>query len=305
MQVKNLKKYFTKPKLIKAVDEVSFDIVKGEIVGILGPNGAGKTTTIQMLLGVLTPTSGEIVYFGKDFFINQEEVKKEINFTSGYSRLPGKLTVGEALDVYGRIYEIKNRKLKIEKLLKAFKVWELKDKLNMQLSAGQKTRVMLAKAFLNWPRIILLDEPTASLDPEIASEVRQFLLYQQKEYQVTILLTSHNMKEVEELCHRVIFLNEGRVLACDTPEKLISQTSRAQLRLKVMENNYEGEEYLKRNKLSFKYKKGKLVIDLTEKEIPKVLHYFSQNKIYFSDIDILRPDLEDFFLQTIRKNEHQ
>jgi ABC-2 type transport system ATP-binding protein len=163
---------------------------------------------------------------------------------------------------------------------------------------------MLAKAFLNWPKIILLDEPTASLDPENASQVRDFLNYQQKEYKVTILLTSHNMKEVEELCHRVVFLNQGKIIACDTPQKLISATQPAQLRLRITEGKETAERFLRDNKFIYNYKKGKLVINLSEKEIAKVLYFFSQKEVCYSDIEILRPTLEDFFIK-IAKGKYE
>jgi ABC-2 type transport system ATP-binding protein len=304
LEVKNLKKYFYKPKLVKAVDGVSFSVAKGEIVGILGPNGAGKTTTIQMLLGVLTPTDGEIFYFGQKFTGKEDKIKKQINFASAYSDLPALLTVWENLDVFARIFEVNDRKGRIKKVMKAFQISNLKKRQFKQLSAGQKTRVMLAKAFLNWPKIILLDEPTASLDPENASQVRDFLNYQQKEYKVTILLTSHNMKEVEELCHRVVFLNQGKIIACDTPQKLISATQPAQLRLRITEGKETAERFLRDNKFIYNYKKGKLVINLSEKEIAKVLYFFSQKEVCYSDIEILRPTLEDFFIK-IAKGKYE
>ena len=217
LKVKNLTKSFGD---FTAVDRVSFELKKGEILGLLGPNGAGKTTTIQMLLGTLKPTSGQIEYFGKDFFANRSEVLQEINYASAYSRLPWRLTAGENLDVYARLYGVKNRKERIDKLMREFEVSEIKNKTMDGPSAGQSTRVMLCKAFINYPKLILLDEPTASLDPDIASRVRQFLLRQQQEYQVSMLFTSHNMKEVTEVCDRVIFLKNGKIIAEDTPENL-------------------------------------------------------------------------------------
>lgn len=217
LQVKNLTKKFGQ---FMAVDKISFELKKGEILGLLGPNGAGKTTTIQMLLGTLTPTDGEIVYFGKDFFKHRSEVLQEVNYASAYSHLPWRLTVEENLQVYARMYGVENRRRRIDRLLTEFGVSELRRKTVDSLSAGQKTRVMLCKAFINYPRLILLDEPTASLDPDIAAKVRQFLLAQQREYQVSMLFTSHNMAEVSEVCDRVIFLKQGQIVACDTPEKL-------------------------------------------------------------------------------------
>lgn len=217
LRVKNLTKKFGG---FTAVDKISFELKKGEILGLLGPNGAGKTTTIQMLLGTLTPTSGEIVYFGKDFFKYRSEILQEVNYASAYSHLPWRLTVEENLQVYARMYGVKDRRRRIDRLLTEFDVSELGRKTMDGLSAGQKTRVTLCKAFINYPKLILLDEPTASLDPDIAARVRQFLLRQQREYGVSMLFTSHNMAEVTEVCDRVIFLKQGKIIAEDTPEKL-------------------------------------------------------------------------------------
>lgn len=303
--VKGLKKYFFKPVLVKAVDGIDFSVKKGEIMGILGPNGAGKTTTIQMLLDVLKPTSGEIFYFGKKFSGNETEIKKRINFTSAYSHLPGRLTVWENLDVYARIYQVAGRAAQIEKLLRAFDVWQFKNKKVVELSAGQNTRVLLAKAFLNWPEIILLDEPTASLDPEIASRVREFLCYQQEKYQVTILLTSHNMKEVEELCDRIIFLNKGRILACDTPMGLVRRSKTAQVVMIVNKTKEKAQKYLKENNYPFTWKNNKVIIKVQEEQIPKIFYQLSDSGVFYSSIEILRPTLEDFFLQIVKENYEQ
>jgi len=231
LSVKNLSKYFYRPKLTKAVDGISFSVREGQIVGVLGPNGAGKTTTIQMLLGVSTPTAGEIFYFGRKFTGDESEIKKKINFSSAYSSLPYRMTVWENLDIYARIYEVTERYAKIKKLLETFKVAQFSNKRIIQLSAGQKTRVMLVKAFLNWPKIILLDEPTASLDPEISNQVRQFLLYQQKQYQATILITSHNMQEVEQLCDSIIFLHQGKIIAQGKPQVLLKKFNLGKMQL--------------------------------------------------------------------------
>jgi ABC-2 type transport system ATP-binding protein len=243
LSVKDLKKYFHQPKLTKAIDGISFKVTQGQIVGVLGPNGAGKTTTIQMLLGVSTPTSGTISYFGKNFTGKETEIKQMINFSSAYANLPFRMTVWENLDIYARIYNIQNRKERIEHLLKAFGVESLAKKSMIQLSAGQKTRVMLAKSFLNWPKIILLDEPTASLDPEIADQVRKFLLNQQKTHKVTILITSHNMKEVEELCDNIIFLHHGKILASGSAQELLKKFHMDKFKLEDLFLKITREEY--------------------------------------------------------------
>src|SRR4029079_4088990 len=178
-----------------AVSNVSFELKKREILGLLGPNGAGKTTTISMLLGILTPTSGNIVYFGQDFARNRSAILEKVGYASAYVKLPGRLTVEENLYMYAYLYGIasQNTPQRITQLLKRFGISHLRNKIVATLSAGQLTRAMLAKAFLANPEIVLLDEPTASLDPDIAHEVLQFILEQRDELGTAILYTSHNM----------------------------------------------------------------------------------------------------------------
>ena len=177
ISVSNLSKKYDK---YLAVDNISFNLKEGEIIGILGPNGAGKTTTIQMLLGVLTPTNGDIYYFGKNFHSNREEILEKINFSSTYTNLPWILTVKENFDCISYFYNIKNRKKRIKEIVELFKLEDLYYLKISSLSAGQLTRVNLAKSFINYPEVLLLDEPTASLDPEIAQYVRDFILNQRK-----------------------------------------------------------------------------------------------------------------------------
>jgi len=310
LEVKNLKKYFSnknwwqlrkKPVVIKAVDDISFTIGKGEIVGLLGPNGAGKTTTTQMLLGTLTPSSGEIFYFGQKFNEHNKEVLKRTNFCSAYIGLPHRITVWENLAVYARLYEVKNIKERIEKFLKEFEVWPLRNKAINQLSAGQKTRVLLAKAFLNHPEILLLDEPTASLDPDIAVKVRKFLLEQQKEYKVAMLFTSHNMHEVQEICDRIIFLNKGKIIYQDTPTGLIRKLKKAKVKMVVIKAKDILERYLKAQKIKFYWRKRMIIFRIDEEIIPKALYQLSDRGVRYDEIEILRPTLEDFFLEVANK----
>jgi ABC-2 type transport system ATP-binding protein len=293
LDVKNLKKSYGS---YQAVDDISFNVKEGEIVGLLGPNGAGKTTTINMLLGVLTPTSGKIEYFNKDFKTHREEILKQINFCSSYVKLPYRLTAYENLDVIARLYEVKNRKKRIEKMLEIFEMLESKNRPISSFSAGQTMRVMLAKAFLNYPKLILLDEPTASLDPDVAQKVRDFLLKEQKEFGVSMLLTSHNMAEVEQLADRVIFLNKGKILAEDTPEGLASKidTSRVEL---LIRKNLDGAqqkiaEFGWESGISGRY----LKIELKEGDIARLLYALSGAGVEYDEISIEKPDLEDFFI---------
>jgi ABC-2 type transport system ATP-binding protein len=214
VEVKHLTKTFGD---FTAVDDVSFEIERGEIVGLLGPNGAGKTTTIHMILGLITPSAGEIRIFDKPFATHREEILQDMNFTSPYVAFPYRLTVYENLAVFARIYGIPDAQRKIAEMLELFDITKLRDKPIARLSSGENTRVGLCKAMLNHPRLLLLDEPTAYLDPEIAAQVKQVMLEAQREFGTTILYTSHNMFEVERMCDRIIFLHRGHVIACGSP----------------------------------------------------------------------------------------
>ncbi len=200
-----------------AVDDVSFAMGQGEIVGLLGPNGAGKTTTIHMILGLISPTSGEVRIFGKRFEEHRQEILEEMNFTSPYVAFPVRLTVFENLMVFAKMYNLRDARAKIAELARLFGIEAMLRKPVSRLSSGETTRVGLCKAFMNDPKLLLLDEPTAYLDPQIAAQVKQILLDRQRERGTTILYTSHNMAEVEKMCSRMVFLSRGRVLASGTP----------------------------------------------------------------------------------------
>ena len=195
LEVKDLYKQFDK---FVAVNKINFELHQGEVLGLLGPNGAGKSTTISMLLGVLSPTSGTIKYFDKDFADHQSEILQHVTFASTYIKMPWRLTVIENLEIYAYLHSIKSWEFKsrVKKFLTFFEVWDQRNKTMNNLSAGQVTRVMLAKAFIPYPQIVLLDEPTASLDPDIAHQVRDFIKQQQEQHGTTILYTSHNMDEL-------------------------------------------------------------------------------------------------------------
>lgn len=218
--IEDLVKNFGK---VTAVNHLSFEIYEGQITGLLGPNGAGKTTTIQMLLDLITPTSGEIKIFGCDLKHCREEVLQQMNFSSAYVTMPYNLTVWENLATFGRLYGVKNINNKINELADFFDIKDFLPKMTSELSTGQLTRLNLAKALLNDPKLLLLDEPTASLDPDIADRTRQLLKKIQNEWGLTILYTSHNMEEVEEICDRVIFINHGKIADDGTPAELIKK----------------------------------------------------------------------------------
>jgi ABC-2 type transport system ATP-binding protein len=214
LEVRHLSKRFGE---VLAVDDVSFSIEQGEVMGLLGPNGAGKTTTIHMLLGLITPSAGEVRMFGQRFLEHREEILQQMNFTSPYVAFPFRLTVMENLSVFAGLYDVAEPRRRIGELLKLFGVEHLKDKPIAKLSSGENTRVGLCKAMINNPRLLLLDEPTVYLDPEIAWQVKQVLLAAQREFGTTILYTSHNMLEVERMCNRIVFLHRGRVIAVGSP----------------------------------------------------------------------------------------
>ncbi len=203
-----------------AVNRVSFEVKEGEIVSLLGPNGAGKTTTIQMLLSLVSPTSGVIEVFGKNLRANREESLSRMNFSAPYSLLPYNLTPREALTVFALLYGVRNYRERAASLLEEFSLMELVDKKIGQLSTGEQMRLGVAKAFVNNPRLLLLDEPTSSLDPPTARRLRARILKLIKESRGAVLWTSHNMREVETVSDRIIFLSRGRVVADDTPARL-------------------------------------------------------------------------------------
>lgn len=211
------------------LDRFSFQLRRGEVLGLLGANGAGKTTAMNMLLGLTTPTSGTIRAFGLDMFKHRVEVLKRTNFSSAYTNLPSNLKVWQNLKVFSMIYGVKNASKKIDDLLELFEITELKSHVTGHLSAGESTRVNLCKALLNDPELLLLDEPTASLDPDIADKVRKTLRKVQSERKISILYTSHNMRDIEEVCDRVIFLHRGKVVAEGTPQDIVDRSQQRSL----------------------------------------------------------------------------
>jgi len=297
LEVKNLTKKFGS---FTAVDNLSFSIKDGEILGLLGPNGAGKTTTIQMLLGVMDQTAGNVFYFNKPFNKYREEILKQINFSSTYISFPMFFNPLEILDIFARLYEIPNRKKRIDKLLHDFEIDHLAKMQFFTLSSGERTRVLLAKAFINYPKIILLDEPTASLDIDIAVKVRKFLEKEKKEYKTSMLFTSHNMSEVEEMCDRIIILNHGKIIAEDAPENLIKDITNAKLELTIENDTKRAFEFFTRIKMSFEQDRFNFKININEKRIAEFLMSLGKEGIQYENIGIEKPDLEDYFLQAIK-----
>jgi ABC-2 type transport system ATP-binding protein len=212
-----------------ALGGLSFAVTPGESLGLLGVNGAGKTTAMNLLLGLTTPTSGTVRIFGHDLWKHRIEILKQINFSSAYTSLPSNLLVWQNLTVFAKLYGVKRPKQRIEALLELLDITHLRKSVTGKLSAGESTRVNLAKALLNEPRLLLLDEPTASLDPDIADRVRKLLRSLQKETGLSILYTSHNMRDIEEVCDRLIFLHGGKVLAEGTPGDIYERFNRTSL----------------------------------------------------------------------------
>ena len=237
--VENLSKNYQKKEAVK---NISFTINENEILGLLGPNGCGKTTTIAMMLGLLKPSNGNVKIHGQDIEKNRISLLHKMNFISPYIELPKKLTVMENLIVYGNLYSVKNINERIEYLSHKLRLNEFINNQTGELSSGQKNRVSLAKALINEPSVLLLDEPTASLDPETGDFVRSFIEKISKEKKMSILLASHNMDEVKRLCKNVLMMNNGVIIDKGAPEDLIKKHGKRNLEevfLKLNRNNHE------------------------------------------------------------------
>jgi len=224
LEVKNLRKKFGPPAGgFVAIDDISFSLKEGEILGFLGPNGAGKSTTIYSILGLIEPDSGTIRIFGKDLTKHRSEILKQANYAAAEFNLPWNLSLWECLLVYGTIYEVPDVKKRINEILELFEISHLKNKIMRDLSLGQRTRSNLCKALLSKPRLLLLDEPMASMDPDVVDKGITLLKQIQREEGISILYTSHNMWEIEEVASHVIFINHGKIIAQGSPLELTKQ----------------------------------------------------------------------------------
>ncbi|HSX58036.1 MAG TPA: ABC transporter ATP-binding protein [Candidatus Saccharimonadales bacterium] len=298
LEVKNLAKKFG---TFEAVKGVSFAVPKGKIVGLLGPNGAGKTTTIHMLLGITTQTSGNVYYFGKEFEQNRVEILQKVGYVSAFNTLQGRISVWENLLVFARLFQVKDAKKKILDLIDYFEIKEILSKRYWDLSSGQKTRVNLIKAFINDLELVFMDEPTASLDPDIADKTVRFIEEKRRENNMSILYTSHDMEEVTRLCDEVIFLDHGEIFAQDTPLGLTKRIETAILNLTFDGDKGKVEEYLKVEKQDFSFPhQYSVTIKTKEKQIPKLIFGLSEKDIWITDIEVKKPTLEDVFLHIAR-----
>lgn len=298
LEVTNLVKDY---KGFTAVDGISFQIPKGKVIGFLGPNGAGKTTTIQMLCGITLPTSGKIQYFGKEFFAHRQYCLQKINTTSAFMYLVGRITVWENLYVYAMLYSVKNPKQKIAELVEYFELQPLLKQQYWDLSAGQKTRVNIVKSLINDPELLLMDEPTASLDPDIADKTLSLIEDLRDKKHMAILYTSHDMEEVTRLCDEVIFIDHGKIVAQDSPLGLTKRISKAKLFLTFDSKKELVETYLKKNNYTHTFSRNNRVeIETEEKLVPKIIFGLSNEDVWITDIEVKKPTLEDFFLHMAR-----
>jgi ABC-2 type transport system ATP-binding protein len=283
-----------------AVHGISFSVREGEIVGLLGPNGAGKTTTLSMMLGVIAPSSGDIRIFGKNFATHREEILKDMNYSSAYVKSPWRMTVWEHVYVFALMYEVVNPRQKTDEMLSTFHLTDLKNTLGGDLSSGNIARLNLAKAFVNQPKLVLLDEPTSSVDPDIADRIRQFIKLSREKYQTTILLTSHNMAEIEELCDRVIFMDHGKIVAVDTPEGLAKKIKKTRVRLMMRDGQKRTVEYCTNHHLTCQTNERYVTIDINEQQVASLLTDLSKIGADYTQISIDKPTLEDFFIGKAR-----
>jgi ABC-2 type transport system ATP-binding protein len=283
------------------VDGVAFEVPRGKIVGLLGPNGAGKTTTIQMLVGITLPDNGTVQYFGQDLQRHREWCLQRINFSSSYNNLQGRITVWENLVVFARLYRVARPEHKIHELGRYFGIDELMGQRFLTLSAGQRTRVNLAKALLNDPDVLLMDEPTASLDPDIADRTLSLIESLRASRDLAIVYTSHQMEEVTRICDEVIFLDRGRIVAQDTPASLTGRIANSQLRISFIGNVHTVIEALRPTYPDVKFPSATEVVVMTDTaRVPAAILAIANSGVEIRDVDIKKPTLEDVFLQIAR-----
>ncbi len=302
LSVKDLRKVYPGKSSRAAVDGISFELNPGEILGFLGPNGSGKTTTIQMLLGTLSISSGSIFYFEKDFKTHRSEILQHLAFASTYASLPWVLSVTENLEVVGRLYGLspKESRDRFFPLLERFGLLAHAKSRVSGLSSGQVTRLMLVKAFLIEPKVVLLDEPTASLDPEVSSEICSFLLEQRDKKGISILFTSHKMEEVTFVCDRVIFLKQGKIIANDLPKNLMRSVSSFKLKLVITDGMKRVIAHASSQNISYEVDHRLICLTIEEDKIPEFLSEIARAHVVYSNIQIEEPSLEDFFLRVAR-----
>lgn len=287
----------------RAVDQIGFAVPRGSVIGLLGPNGAGKTTTIQMLMGTIELTSGSIRYFGEDFAHNRLACLQRINYTSAYNELLGAISVRENLAVFANLYGLKNPRRKISQLVELFEIGDFLNKTFSHLSAGQRTRVSIAKALLNDPELVMMDEPTASLDPDIADKVISMIETARHERRLSILFTSHNMSEVARICDEVILLDHGKIIRMATPRTLASE-----IRHPVVSFHFDGPPAVVTRHLHSLGTEATLntdkhvTVEVENHRLSSVIGSLDRLPgITVTDVDIRKPDLEEAFVHFSRR----
>ncbi|MBR9692482.1 ABC transporter ATP-binding protein [Candidatus Woesearchaeota archaeon] len=305
--VKGLCKSFkSRGKTITAVDDVSFYVTKGEIFGFLGANGAGKSTTINILAGLLTQDKGTVKLCGKDPYKDWEYVKNRMNVSTAYFPLSDVLTVRQNLRVYAKIYGVKDVEAKINQLLEDFELTALGDKRVNRLSSGERTRTALCKGFINDPQLLLLDECTVGLDPDIAEKTRRLIKEYQKRTNCTILFTSHYMHEVEELCDRVAFMEEGKIVTIATVDELKKRVTKHKVELTLAENGDDLKDLLKEEGLTVLAGRDNTLIfevDVASDDVNTIVQQLVKQGLNLKDIHIKKPTLDDIFIHFARRKK--
>lgn len=287
-----------------AVKGVSLSIGEGEILGLLGPNGAGKTTTIQTILGLTKPTSGQVEMLGMNMSTDRQKILARVGYVSTDVGLRGSINVWENLMTYAYLYGVKDRRRQVETVLKNVEMLAMKHKGAGRLSAGQQTRVMLARALLCRPKLLFLDEPTASLDPEIVIKIHSLLKMIRGKYGVSMLLTSHNMAEVAKMCDRVVFLRQGRVVVADTPKGLARLVKGVKLELGFEGNESQVKSYLSSKRYNYQLRSDwQVMVKCEEEDIAGVMRGLSETGVRLVEVEVVKPSLEDVFLEIARGGE--
>lgn len=297
VKVQQLTKTFTPlfSPPVTAVDNFSCTIKKGEVVGLLGVNGAGKTTLLQMLLGTLLPTSGEIRYFGQDLSTHRAEILERIGFSASYSNLPWNMRVRDALLFCTHLYDLPDRTQSLLSVVKQFNLSELLEKRISQLSSGQLARANFAKAFLNQPDLLFLDEPTNYLDPQAAYLIRSYILEQQRKRNLTVLVASHNMQEIFDLCDKVILMHHGKKILIDKPQAIIARYFKHQVSFSRVKASVQNKAILTATKFPFEFKHNEVTVSLTEGEIGALVRQVTLAGLEYENLVITKPSLEAVF----------
>lgn len=301
LEIHNLRKRYGG---IEALKGISFSVERGEFFGVLGPNGAGKSTTINILLGLIQADGGSIRVFDQDFATHQVSIRRRMNVAAAFTSMSGVLTVWENLKVYGRVYGVKNLNRKIEALLERFEITDLAKQKLQFLSSGQHTRVTLCKGLINDPELLLLDECTLGLDPDIAEKTRRALKEFQQGKGTTVLFTSHNMNEVEELCGRMAFLSHGEILRIDTAERIKELIPHQVLEVRfetgtdlvplLQPDGGPSVHRVEGHTLRF-------VLDSPQQQLDPLLRRLTQAKGRIQDLNFTKPTLEDVFIKVARE----